>query len=57
MKIDAKSLNKKTGVHDQCGRLTFIAQDKVDAVQLAALFDGWQACPIPHLVACTPVAG
>jgi hypothetical protein len=41
MKIEAKSLNKKTSVGEMCGSITFKAENEVDAVQLAALYNGW----------------
>ena len=41
MKINAKSLNKKVSVGEMCGSITFKAENEVDAVQLAALYNGW----------------
>ena len=41
MKINATSLNKKTSVGEMCGSITFKAENEVDAVQLAALYNGW----------------
>ena len=41
MKINAKSLNKKSNVDEMCGSITFKADNEVDAVQLAALYNGW----------------
>lgn len=41
MKIKATSLNKKTSVDEMCGSITFKADNEIDAVQLAALYNGW----------------
>jgi hypothetical protein len=42
MKIDAKAFGKKNSVNSMCGSITFKAESEVDAVQLAALFNGWR---------------
>ena len=41
MKIKATSFNKKVSVGEMCGSITFKAENEVDAVQLAALYNGW----------------
>ena len=41
MKINAKSLNKNTCTSEKVGKLVFIADGDVDAVQLAALAQAW----------------
>jgi hypothetical protein len=43
MKIEAKGYgrNRKRDVREHCGRLTFIAQDEVDAIELASLYLQW----------------
>lgn len=44
MKIEARAFGrgkKGTDVREKCGRLSFVAEGDVDAVQLAALYRGW----------------
>lgn len=48
MKIEAKAYRYKTETHGKnvdlntlCGSITFKAESEVDAVQLAALYNGW----------------
>lgn len=41
MKIDASSFDKKTDLREKCRSLKFTAETEIDAVQLAALYEGW----------------
>lgn len=42
MKIDAKRFKNKD-LRTMCGSITFKAEDEVDAIQLAALYNNWLA--------------
>ena len=41
MKINVKSLSRKTSTNEFVGTLTFKADNEVDAIELAALADQW----------------